>query len=331
MSNFARGKKSLAISDRSGMAFPYPEMMYEWNGAFVHNTEWEPKHPQLVVRRLVGDLQGLRDSRPARVEPRVAVMLNEDPFVSGSAGNQNFYIREPGHELKVGDIVRFRNATTAFSSSAPTTSFLNLDALQLATGYTITTVTDSNNYIVSPAYDAETWLVANCNSGTTTLYLDMDGVLTNYYQAIATFNSLTDWYAMTWEMQTATIAAQSANFFTNLTKLARADSLVNAAIANNGTYSILTTDTGTPALNTQKSNWIATNFPGALAPASVIFATGYNKAPYGGANKLLVDDTQLYIDQFSGAGGLTYKYWQSPGAMSAGGGLVSAGPVTLLP
>ena len=53
MSSFARGKKSKAISDRSGLAFPYREMMYEWNGSFVHKSEWEPKHPQLVVRRLV--------------------------------------------------------------------------------------------------------------------------------------------------------------------------------------------------------------------------------------------------------------------------------------
>jgi hypothetical protein len=32
---FARGKKSKAISDRSGMAFPYEEMVKEWNGHFV--------------------------------------------------------------------------------------------------------------------------------------------------------------------------------------------------------------------------------------------------------------------------------------------------------
>ena len=44
---FARGKRSLAISDRSGAQFPYREMRKEWNGSIVHFTEYEPKHPQL--------------------------------------------------------------------------------------------------------------------------------------------------------------------------------------------------------------------------------------------------------------------------------------------
>ena len=45
--SYARGKRSLAISDRSGAQFPYREMRKEWNGSIVHFTEYEPKHPQL--------------------------------------------------------------------------------------------------------------------------------------------------------------------------------------------------------------------------------------------------------------------------------------------
>ena len=37
MSSYARGKYAQAISDRSGQAFPYREMVKEWNGSFVHN------------------------------------------------------------------------------------------------------------------------------------------------------------------------------------------------------------------------------------------------------------------------------------------------------
>ena len=33
---FAKGKYAKAISDRSGMEFPYNEMIKEWNGSFVH-------------------------------------------------------------------------------------------------------------------------------------------------------------------------------------------------------------------------------------------------------------------------------------------------------
>jgi hypothetical protein len=44
---YARGKRSKAISDRSGQAFPYREMVKEWNGSLVHISEYEAKHPQL--------------------------------------------------------------------------------------------------------------------------------------------------------------------------------------------------------------------------------------------------------------------------------------------
>ena len=47
MATFSRGKYALAISDRSGMAFPYDEMVKEWNGSFVHISEFELKHPQI--------------------------------------------------------------------------------------------------------------------------------------------------------------------------------------------------------------------------------------------------------------------------------------------
>ena len=47
MGTYARGKRSKAISDRSGQAFPYTEMVKEWNGSLVHISEFEAKHPQL--------------------------------------------------------------------------------------------------------------------------------------------------------------------------------------------------------------------------------------------------------------------------------------------
>ena len=49
MGKYASGKRSLAISDRSGMAFPYTEMVREWNGFLVHYSEYEPKQPQFCL------------------------------------------------------------------------------------------------------------------------------------------------------------------------------------------------------------------------------------------------------------------------------------------
>jgi hypothetical protein len=43
----SNGKFAQFISDRSGQAFPYKEMVIEWNGSRVHTSEFEPKHPQL--------------------------------------------------------------------------------------------------------------------------------------------------------------------------------------------------------------------------------------------------------------------------------------------
>ena len=63
MSRFASGKFAKRISDRSGMAFPYNEMVEEWTGARVHYTEYEEKHPQLEPRPIVQDPQSLQFAR----------------------------------------------------------------------------------------------------------------------------------------------------------------------------------------------------------------------------------------------------------------------------
>ena len=65
----AAGKYAKAISDRSGMEFPYNEMVKEWNGSLVHKSEFEAKHPQQERQRHAADAQSLQDARPARVEP----------------------------------------------------------------------------------------------------------------------------------------------------------------------------------------------------------------------------------------------------------------------
>lgn len=69
MAKFASGKKSYAISDRSGVRYPYRDMRKEWNGLLVGPDEYEPKHPQLKPLPAVSDAQALRNARPDRVEP----------------------------------------------------------------------------------------------------------------------------------------------------------------------------------------------------------------------------------------------------------------------
>jgi hypothetical protein len=64
MTAFSKGKYAQFISDRSGMAFPYKEMVREWNGARVHISEYEPKQPQLQPKPVGADGQGLPQARP---------------------------------------------------------------------------------------------------------------------------------------------------------------------------------------------------------------------------------------------------------------------------
>ena len=45
----------------------------------------------------------------------------------------------------------------------------------------------------------------------------------------------------------------------------------------------------------------------------------FNKGPYGGANKLLIDDRTTYINQFEAAGGKGFKYYESGGIRRFGG------------
>ena len=61
---YAKGKKSQAISDRSGMAFPYTEMVKEWNGSFVHRSEFEAKHPQIKRKHIKAAAIALANARP---------------------------------------------------------------------------------------------------------------------------------------------------------------------------------------------------------------------------------------------------------------------------
>jgi len=71
MAKFASGKNSWAISDRSGVRYPYRVMKREWNGLLVGPDEYEPKHPQLGPFRKVVDPQALQNARPDRIEPMV--------------------------------------------------------------------------------------------------------------------------------------------------------------------------------------------------------------------------------------------------------------------
>ena len=156
---FARGKYAKAISDRSGMEFPYNEMVREWNGMLVHRSEFEAKHPQLETRHYAGDGHGLADARPARTENEVARMLAPNPFetIAASSGILNVY--EKSHGRDTSDTVRFRGPIWTSSDSDAyqnPTDFDGISGSNIAksAGYSITvgkrdsagTITNTDDY-----------------------------------------------------------------------------------------------------------------------------------------------------------------------------------------
>ena len=85
MPKWATGKRSLSISDRSGMAFPYTEMVKEWNGSLVHYSEFEPKHPQIRRKFNVADAIALQNSRNQKFQNPQTVAQN-DTTLADSGG-----------------------------------------------------------------------------------------------------------------------------------------------------------------------------------------------------------------------------------------------------
>ena len=137
MSNLSKGKYAQFISDRSGMAFPYSEMVIEWNGSRVHVSEFEAKHPQLEPKPTTADGQGLRNARPARVEPATESLLPGDPF-DITSGSTTISVNEPGHGRTTSDTVVFRNVDGSPGGLAYT-------VFENASGYSITKI-NSDSY-----------------------------------------------------------------------------------------------------------------------------------------------------------------------------------------
>ena len=110
-------KYAKAISDRSGMEFPYNEMVKEWNGMFVHKSEFEAKHPQLEPRGYAGGERGLLNARPDRTENEVIAILGPNPFSTISASSGIINVFEKSHGRDTDDTVRFRGPIWTSSDS----------------------------------------------------------------------------------------------------------------------------------------------------------------------------------------------------------------------
>ena len=149
---YAKGKYAIAISDRSGLQFPYNEMVKEWNGAWVHTSEYEPKAPQLMPHEHSPDPQALEHPRPARVAPATTQMLPPNPF-RFTNGSTSVSVFAPGHPYTTSSTVMFWDAANS-GTEGTTTQFQGMGVsgtnrfgvppseLTAAAGFTPASVTD---------------------------------------------------------------------------------------------------------------------------------------------------------------------------------------------
>ena len=119
---YASGKFALAISDRSGLQFPYTEMVREWTGSWVHISEYESKSPQLEIKVTGGDPQALMHARPARTEFSTTTLLQFNPFFTTTAGTSVIRVYQPGHARTLGNIYRFYGPPTVSPGTGTTSN-----------------------------------------------------------------------------------------------------------------------------------------------------------------------------------------------------------------
>ena len=170
MARFSKGRRALAISDRSGAAFPYNEMVKEWTGAWVHISEFEPKQPQLQPHPVGADPQGLQHARPARTEFPVDDILPNNPFTT-TAASGTLSVSFPNNGFNYGTTyVRFREVKVPVGGVAVSTlelsTTLNGNISNSATSIVLTDGSEfpTAGYIVIE----KVWSQADLDAGTIT-------------------------------------------------------------------------------------------------------------------------------------------------------------------
>ena len=147
MGKYASGKYALAISDRSGMAFPYDEMVREWNGSLVHISEFEAKQRQLQPKPVGSDPQALFNPRPQPASKTSLILLDTNPFTTVISGGTTFVnVFSEDHQRAAGSTVRFRGppqVTSAGPGGSDPADLRNLQAF--ANIPTFDNVSDLNN------------------------------------------------------------------------------------------------------------------------------------------------------------------------------------------
>ena len=152
-------------------------------------------------------------------------------------------------------------------------------------------------------------------TASSTIYVDMDNTIAGFNIKLAELygvDNLVD-ADQTSPTRAEQITNNSPGFFLNLSVLPQVfldngKGVLDLVKSIHGSYSILTTDTSSSTLNNEKTTWVNNNLSSFAPTGSLNFATGFDKGPYGGTGKILIDDSPTYVSQFKAAGGQAFRY-----------------------
>lgn len=167
MARFASGKKSKAISDRSGFEVKYTQLKTTWDNLRVEPEEYEPKHPQLTPAKNVVDATALFNPRPDNDPENVTILFGftHDVFASRIERSQKgVSLRAFGRIGQVGisleEPVTGLVGTTAIGTFAPGFPITGVSA----TG-TVNDVQPEDQTDVNPTGVAGTTAIGNFQTG----------------------------------------------------------------------------------------------------------------------------------------------------------------------
>jgi hypothetical protein len=151
MATYSQGKYAKMISDRSGLAFPYREMVQEWTGMWVHSSEYEPKQPQLMPRPVVGDPQGLAHAKPSRKAFATPVVLDNNPFTT-TGSSASITVKCKNQPWSTNDYIRFTNVERAVGGVAKSTLELTTTLNGAISSSATSLVLADSSQFVAPGY-----------------------------------------------------------------------------------------------------------------------------------------------------------------------------------
>ena len=151
MAAYSQGKYAKMISDRSGLAFPYREMVQEWTGMWVHSSEFEPKQPHLMPRPVIGDPQGLAHAKPSRKAFATAVVLDNNPFTT-TGSSTSVTVKCKDQPWSTNDYIRFTNVERAVGGVAKSTLELTTTLNGAISSSATTLVLADSSQFVAPGY-----------------------------------------------------------------------------------------------------------------------------------------------------------------------------------